>query len=217
MRTLPIAAALTLVLSACSTGGGVLRDPPPPTVRDSFEPFDVVIEGGRVVDGTGNAWFHGDVGIRGDRIEAVVPAGLLARYPAESRINARGKVVAPGFIDIQSHSRPSFLPGGDGRVVSKVTMGVTTEIMGEGTTNAPSTPSMMAAAGREAGRTQFATFGDWMAAMEAQGAAVNFGSFIGASTVRVVGMERRMGEAGPAEIDAMRAAVRQSMEDGAFG
>lgn len=219
MRTSSIAAALTLVLSACSAGGPVLRDPPPPTAGISPEltAFDVVIQGGRVVDGTGNAWFHGDVGIRGDRIEAVVPAGLLARHPAETRIDARGMVVAPGFIDIQSHSRTSFLPGGDGRVVSKVTMGVTTEIMGEGTTNAPSTPSMLAAAGREVGRTQFATFGDWMAAMEAQGAGVNFGSFIGASTVRVVGMERRMGEAGPAEIDAMKAAVRQSMEDGAFG
>jgi dihydroorotase/N-acyl-D-amino-acid deacylase len=219
MRPTPLLTCV-LVLGGCSAGGPALREPPPPTVVPAAgrpEPFDVIIQGGRVVDGTGNAWFHGDVGIRGARIEAVVPAGMLASHEAETRIDAEGMVVAPGFIDIQSHSRTSFLPGGDGRVVSKVTMGVTTEIMGEGTTNAPSTPTMLRAAGREAGRSQFASFGEWMAAMERQGAGVNFGAFIGASTVRVVGMGRRMGAAGADEIEAMRIAVRESMEDGAFG
>ena len=219
MRPTPLLTCV-LVLGGCSAGGPALREPPPPTVGPAAErpePFDVIIQGGRVVDGTGNAWFHGDVGIRGERIEVVVPAGMLASREAEIRIDAEGMVVAPGFIDIQSHSRTSFLPGGDGRVVSKVTMGVTTEIMGEGTTNAPSTPTMLGAAGREAGRSRFARFGEWMAAMERQGAGVNFGSFIGASTVRVVGMDRRMGAAGADEIEAMRVAVRQSMEDGAFG
>lgn len=220
MRPTPLVTACVLLLGGCSAGGPALREPPPPTIGPAAErpePFDVVIQGGRVVDGAGNAWFYGDIGIRGERIEAVVPAGMLAPHEADTRIDAEGMVVAPGFIDIQGHSRGSFLPGGDGRVVSKVTMGVTTEIMGEGTTNAPSSPTMLSAAGREAGRSQFATFGEWMAAMERQGAGVNFGSFIGASTVRVVGMDRRMGAAGADEIEAMRMAVRQSMEDGAFG
>lgn len=220
MRLTSLFTACVLLLGGCSTGGVALREPPSPTVGPAAErpePFDVIIQGGRVVDGTGNAWFYGDVGIRGERIAAVVPAGMLASHEADTRLDAQGMIVAPGFIDIQSHSRGSFLPGGDGRVVSKVTMGVTTEIMGEGTTNAPSTPAMLSAAGREAGRTQFATFGEWLAAMEHQGAGVNFGSFIGASTVRVVGMDRGMGAAGADEIEAMRIAVRRSMEDGAFG
>jgi len=188
--------------------------PSPPLVPGAY---DVVIEGGRIVDGTGNAWFPGDVGIRGDRIVAVTLPGRLSEARALRRIDATGKVVSPGFIDIQGHSRFNFLPGGDGRVVSKVTMGVTSEIMGESTTNAPSSPAMLAAAGEGAGVTQFETFGEWMAAMERHGASVNFGSFIGASTLRVLGMGQRMGIAGSPERRLMQRAVRRSMEEGAFG
>jgi dihydroorotase/N-acyl-D-amino-acid deacylase len=177
----------------------------------------VVIEGGRIVDGTGNPWYPGDVGIRGDRIVAVTLPGRLSTAPTALRIDAGGKVVSPGFIDIQSHSRFNFLPGGDGRVVSKVTMGVTTEIMGESTTNAPSSPAMLEAAGAAAGVTQFETFGEWMEAMERHGASVNFGSFVGASTLRVLGMGQRMGTAGSPERREMQRAVRQSMQEGAFG
>lgn len=212
MRVASVAVLLTLAAAGCSSGPA-LR--PPPSAAPP--PFDVVIEGGRIVDGTGNAWFYADVGIRDDRIEAIVPPGMLAAHTAETRLDADGMVVAPGFIDIQSHSRSSFLGGGDGRVVSKVTMGVTTEIMGEGTTNGPASPEMLEAAGDAVGRTQFERFGEWMAAMEDHGASVNFGSFVGASTLRRLGMGAAMGDAGGGEIKAMQAAVRQSMEDGAFG
>jgi dihydroorotase/N-acyl-D-amino-acid deacylase len=98
---------------------------------DAQEPFDVVILNGRIVDGTGNAWFYGDVALRGDRIARIAAAGQLRDAPAATQIDARGLVVAPGFIDIQSHSRGAFLTG-DGRVVSKITQGITTEILGEG-------------------------------------------------------------------------------------
>jgi len=181
------------------------------------EAYDVVIEGGQIVDGTGNAWYPGDVGIRGDRIVTIAAPGALADRQAVNRIDASGMVVSPGFIDIQSHSRFSFLGGGDGRVVSKVTMGVTTEIMGESTTNAPSSPQMMTNSGPAAGVSQFETFGEWIEAMEDHKASVNFGSFVGGSTIRVVGMGMAMGEAGDRERRAMQQAVRQSMEDGAFG
>lgn len=206
-------ASLAVLAGACTATPGADNAPTPPGTG----PFDVVITGGRIVDGTGNAWFPGDVGIRGDRIAAITPPGMLAGARAARRLDATGKVVAPGFIDIQSHSRSNFLAGGDGRVVSKVTMGVTTEIMGEATTNAPSSPAMLEAAGRAAGVTAFATFGEWMAAMEAHGGSVNFGSFVGATTIRVLGMGEAMGEAGSAERRLMQRAVRQSMEDGAFG
>ncbi|MDH3424259.1 MAG: D-aminoacylase [Gemmatimonadota bacterium] len=211
------ASVLLAALAGYACGGGpVVPAVAPPTSAPPGS-YDVVIEGGRIVDGTGNAWYPGDVGIRGDRIVAITLPGRLMDAPAELRIDATGKVVSPGFIDIQSHSRSSFLGGGDGRVVSKVTMGVTTEIMGESTTNAPSSPAMLQAAGDAAGVTQFATFGMWMEAMERHGASVNFGSFIGASTLRVLGMGERMGPAGSPERREMQRAVRQSMEEGAFG
>ncbi|MEQ1857740.1 MAG: D-aminoacylase [Longimicrobiales bacterium] len=177
----------------------------------------MIIEGGHIVDGSGNPWYAGDVGIRGDRIEAITAPGLLAEAQATRRVDATGRVVAPGFIDIQSQSRFNFLGGGDGRVVSKVMMGVTTEIMGESTTNAPASPGALAAVGRGAGVTLFGTFGEWISAMERHGASVNFGSFVGATTIRELGMGQAMGEAGRSERDAMRAAVDRSMREGAFG
>lgn len=207
--------ASALVVAACAAGPS---EPPSPTPAPTPEgAYDIVIEGGRIVDGTGNAWYPGDVAIRDDRIAAIVHPGGLSEVPALRRIDAEGMVVAPGFIDIQSHSRFAFLGDGDGRVVSKVTMGVTTEIMGESTTNAPSSPEMLENAGEQVGVTQFETFDDWITAMEEHGASVNFGSFVGASSIRVLGMGMAMGAAGSAERRAMQEAVRASMRDGAFG
>ena len=191
--------------------------PLPPSAATTPGAYDVVIENGRIVDGSGNPWYAGDLGIRGDRIAAISLPGGLRDAQATRRIDATGKVVAPGFIDIQSHSRSNFLAGGDGRSVSKVMMGVTTEIMGESTTNAPASPDMLRVAGRAAGVTEFATFGEWIAAMERHGASVNFGSFVGASTIRAMGMGQAMGEAGSPERRLMQIAVRESMQQGAFG
>jgi len=199
-------------LSACAAPGGPPRaSTAAPT---GAEALDLVIEGGRVVDGTGNAWYPADVGILGDRIVAVTPPGMLAGRGARRRVDASGMVVAPGFIDIQSHSRPNFVGDGDGRVVSKITMGVTTEIMGEASTNAP-VPADQARPGIAFSGPR--AFADWIRAMEEHGAAVNFGSFVGATTIRVLGKGEAMGEAGPDELAVMRDAVKNAMEDGAFG
>src|SRR5688572_26453749 len=108
----------------------------PRTTPTPANGYDVVIANGRIVDGTGNAWFYGDVGIVGDRIARVAPVGALARVPTQRYVEARGLVVSPGFIDIQSHSWDALL-WRDGRVIGKVTQGVTTEILGEATTPAP--------------------------------------------------------------------------------
>jgi dihydroorotase/N-acyl-D-amino-acid deacylase len=207
---------ILLALSACSSGSsaGPAAQPGP---ADGLGSYDVVISGGHVVDGTGNAWYPGDVGIRGDRIAPITRPGGLSGAAATRRIDASGKIVSPGFIDIQSHSRSAFVDDGDGRVVSKVTMGVTTEIMGEASSNGPSSPDMLAEAGDAVGVTQFETFGQWIDAMDEHGASVNFGSFVGASTIRVLGMGMAMGAAGPQELQRMQDAVRSSMEDGAFG
>ena len=186
--------------------------------------MDIVIENGLVVDGTGAAAFVGDVGIRGNRIAAVTTAGGLADVEAGERIDATGKVVAPGFIDIQSHSRGQLLTG-DGRLLGKITQGITTEIMGEGWTNAPANVNTDRGAGLvdpEAGgeRLDFSGprgFDRWLRAMEENGASPNFGSFLGATTVRVYAKGEVAGPASEAELDTMRAVVRRAMEDGAFG
>ncbi|NNE71869.1 MAG: D-aminoacylase, partial [Rhodothermales bacterium] len=187
-------------------------------------PYDVIIENGRVVDGTGNAWFYGDVAVRGDRIAAIVPRGGLRNAEASQRIDADGLVVAPGFIDIQSHSRSALLYR-DGRVISKVTQGVTTEILGENVTNAPTNENTLAARGAISDEAreralQFAGprgFGRWLSAMEAHGMSVNAGSFLGAATVRVYAKGEAEGPASAAELDTMRTVMENAMKDGAFG
>jgi N-acyl-D-amino-acid deacylase len=207
-----------VTLAACARGPVTHSAPDPGS-------YDVVITGGRVIDGTGSAWFHGDVGIRGDRIARIAPAGMLATAPSKERIDARGLVVAPGFIDIQSHSRDDFLTG-DGRVVSKVTQGITTEILGEGWTNAPANEHTLAGSGditdpaAQALSRSFMGprgFDAWLRALERHGVSPNVGSFVGATTVRVYAKAQAMGAATPAELDTMRAVMRDAMLDGAFG
>ena len=166
--------------------------------------YDVVIENGRIVDGSGNAWFLGDIGIRGERIAAVVPRGGLSRSPAAQRVDARGLVVAPGFIDIQGQSGGAFLRG-DGRDVGKLTQGVTTEILGEGTTPAPANAKTLEGAPlRDSAAIRAASlfqsphgFDAWLTAMQQHGISPNVGSFVGAGTIRQYGMGTAMGAATP--------------------
>lgn len=206
-RFLPVT---LLVLAACAPNA------PAGTPAPGSAPFDLIIGGGRIVDGTGAGWYYGDVAIRGDRLARVAPRGAL--HPAQARhyIDARGMVVAPGFIDIQGQSGYQFTLG-DGRGVSKVTQGITTEIMGEGGTPAP-TNSKHKGFGTPATRYEGQHgFGAWLAAMQAHGTSENFGSFLGAATVRVYAKGQAQGAATPAELDTMRAVVRNAMADGAFG
>ena len=214
------AAALTvlaLAVTACR----------PATAPSPSPAYDVVISGGRIIDGTGNAWFLGDVGIRGDRIVRITGPGMLASAPAAQRVQlSKEMVVAPGFIDIQGHSL-SMLLFGDTRVPGKISQGVTTEILGEGSTPAPLRPAVAeslatnpqnaanAAVWRSFGEPR--GFDNYLRAMEARGPSINVGSFMGAGTIREYGMDDRMGAATGATLDSMRAAVARGMQDGAMG
>jgi dihydroorotase/N-acyl-D-amino-acid deacylase len=215
-----LALALIAASAACATASSTGRG----AGSTTGAPYDVVIENGKIVDGSGNAWFYGDVGIRGDRIATISRRGELGKVAAQRRIDANGLVVAPGFIDIQGQSGGQFL-NGDGRDVGKLTQGVTTEILGEAYTAAP--VSDISIADIPADRTaQIASakrflgphgFDSWLRAMQAHGISANVGSFVGASTLREYAMGMHMGVAAGPALDSMRTAMRNAMEDGAFG
>jgi N-acyl-D-amino-acid deacylase len=184
-------------------------------------PYDAILTGGRIVDGTGNNWFYGDLAIRDGKIARIAPVGVLRNAAARERIDVAGLIVAPGFIDIQGQSRAQFLSQ-DGRVISKVTQGVTSEILGEGFTNAPSNEKTSTAM-RGVGRTGDDAFGGphgfdaWLRAMKQHGTSTNFGSFVGATTIRQYVKGMAQGAPTDSEVESMQTLVRQAMEDGAFG
>jgi N-acyl-D-amino-acid deacylase len=185
--------------------------------------YDLLITGAKVVDGTGNPWFYGDVAVKDDRIAAVEPAGRIDRSMAREVIDATGLVTAPGFIDIQSHSLvPLFA---DGRSLSKVTQGVTTEILGEGWTPAPYggriSEVLAGYADADADMVEristWTRFRDWIEWQVGRGVSVNVGSFLGGGTLREYVKGWELGEQTPDEMEQMRQVVRDAMEDGAFG
>lgn len=189
--------------------------------------FDTVIENGRVVDGSGNAWFYGDVAIKDDTIVAIGQRGAFLADHAARRIDATDLVVAPGFIDALSSSDRTFLLG-DGKSLSKLTQGITTEILGEGWNDAPISDLTLASAeqlGIEGDGVKDALrhfngpegFGRWLMAMEHHGISPNVGSFLGAMTIRAYAMGMAMRSPTPEELAAMREVVHQAMLDGALG
>lgn len=187
--------------------------------------FDTLLTGGRVVDGSGNPWFRADVAIDGDSIAAIAPPGSIAPAAAAAVIDVAGAVICPGFIDIQSHSIYPLMV--DGRCVSKITQGITTEIMGEAWTPAPVT-------GRHDGGLSTHVYGDriapwvdaargwsrfahWLEAFEAAGVSPNVGSYLGAGTLRKVAMGMDEAAATESDMRLMRRTMAEAMEDGAFG
>src|SRR5437762_303487 len=176
-------------------------------------PYDLLIRNGTIVDGSGNPWFRGDVAVRGERIVAVgrVPPGTAKR-----EIDAKGLVVAPGFIDIHSHS--DFLLLEDGHAQSKIRQGVTTEVLGEGSSAGPALGKLDARRASVRGQTvQWTTLGGYFDTLERAGVSVNVASYVGLGTVWQCVMGNSFERPTAAQLDEMKAIVDQAMKEGAVG
>ncbi len=182
----------------------------------STKPFDVLIVNGRIVDGTGSPWYAADLGIRDGRIAAI---GRLARAPAKTTIDARGKIVAPGFIDMLGQSELTLLV--DPHVPSKIFQGITTEITGEGGSAAPLNDAII-----KADRVSYEhlritpdwrTLADYFARLEKQRLGINMATYVGATQVRRMVLGDADTQPTAAELDRMKALVREAMEQGAVG
>jgi N-acyl-D-amino-acid deacylase len=177
---------------------------------------DFIISGAHIVDGTGAPWVAGDIAISGDRIVAM---GDLSKASARKRLDAKGLVVSPGFIDVQGQSEFNVLV--DNRAASKITQGVTTEITGEGSSIAPVNERLKKEneeVAKKYGVTEdWSTLADYFRHFERTKSAINLGSFVGAGGIRnyVMGTVNR--PATPAELEQMRQLVAQAMQDGAMG
>ena len=179
-------------------------------------PFDLVIVKGHIIDGTGSPWYSGDIGIRDGRIAAI---GNLSESGRKRTIDAGGKVVAPGFIDMLGQSEMTILV--DPRLPSKIFQGITTEVTGEGGSIAPLNDAIIEAdrPGYEHYKItpDWRTFRQYFAHLEKQGMGINLASYVGATQVRrmVLGDENKQPTA--EQLKQMKALVRDAMKDGAVG
>src|SRR5690348_4798216 len=179
--------------------------------RASTPSYDIVIRNGHVIDGTGSPWYAADIAIKDGRIAAI---GRLGDVDAKRVIDAHGMVVTPGFIDMLDQSGHTLLV--DGHAPSKIFQGVTTLITGEGESAAPLNDKILAEEGSHA-KPAWRTLGEYLAHLQKQGIAVNFGTYMGAATARemVIGYGDR--EPTADELKRMQAIVAVAMRDGAFG
>lgn len=183
----------------------------------SGEPdYDLIVRGGTIYDGSGNPGFTGDVAIDGDRITYVGPE---APGDVRREIDARGRAVAPGFINMLSWSNESLLI--DGRGQGELRQGVTLEVMGEGESMGPLTPAMkdelIAQQGDLKYEIEWTTLGEYLETLERKGISLNVASHIGAATARTNLLASADVDPTPEQLEAMQEVVRRAMEEGALG
>ena len=211
---LAVGACVVLLSSAVSSAA----EPAPakPATARQAAPYDVILRGGTIYDGTGRPPVVGDVALAGDRVAAV---GNLAAVKAKREIDVRGLAVAPGFINMLSWATVSLLH--DGRSQSDIRQGVTLEVFGEGWSMGPLNARMRKDMADGQGDIRYdipwTTLAEYMEYLVGRGISCNVASFVGATTIRihVLGYEDRRPT--PAELDQMRQLVRQAMEGGALG
>jgi len=207
-RSRAVLACLTAVLAGgCASPGGCGG-------RFGRAPvYDLLVRGGSVVDGTGSPWFRGDVLVCGDRIAAV---GEFPDARARDTLDATGMVVAPGFIDMLGQSEYTLLR--DGRAVSKVTQGITSEITGEVTSVVPVNENTLRGlnpADRE--RTRWTDLDGYFRELERSGTAINVGTFVAVGSLREYVMGGAARAPTPAELTRMKGLVSDAMKQGAMG
>ncbi len=190
-------------------GALMLGAAPPPA-------YDLVIRDAQIFDGSGGAPFRGEVAVRGPRI---VYVGAHAPGAGVREIDAHGKALAPGFINMLSWANESLIA--DGRGLSDLKQGVTLEVMGEGDSMGPLTEAMRARETARQGDIRYpiawTSLDQYLTGMAARGVSLNLASFVGAATVRIHELGEDDVDPTPAQLTAMRGLVRQAMEDGAMG
>jgi len=178
--------------------------------------FDLVITNGHIIDGTGSPWYSGDLGIRDGKIAAI---GNLSAAPRQRTIDAAGKVVAPGFIDMLGQSEMTILV--DPRLPSKIFQGITTEITGEGNSIAPLNDAMISS--DRSSYDHLKINPDWralrqyFARLETQGMGINLATYVGATQVRRMVLGDDDKQPTPEQLEQMKSLVRDAMKDGAVG
>lgn len=184
--------------------------------QEQTRSFDIVITNGRIIDGTGSPWYSGDVGIRNGKIASI---GDLSAAPRARTIDARGKVVAPGFIDMLGQSEYTILV--DPRLPSKIYQGITTEITGEGESIAPLSDAILHADQEQYDHyhihADWRTFREYFSRLEKQRIGINIASYVGATRVRRMVIGDNDAQPTPAQLEQMKELVRQAMRDGAVG
>ena len=203
-------AALLIVLGALAARHAAQETAP------SSPQYDLLIVHGHILDGSGSPWFEGSVAVKDGRIADI---GRLEHATAKQVIDATGLVVAPGFIDLHSHSDFSLLVDGKGE--SKIRQGVTTEILGESDSAGPVLGPAAAGFDKDLEplgiKRDWTTLGEYFSRLERQGVSVNIASYVGSGQVwdDVLGNVNRRPTA--AEMDQMKQLVDQAMRDGAIG
>src|SRR5690606_12254718 len=178
--------------------------------------FDILVKNGRILDGSGDASYIGDIGINADTIAAL---GNLESATADELVDASNMAVAPGFINMLSWATVSLIE--DGRSMGDIKQGVTLEVFGEGTSMGPWSPGMKREEKQDQGAITYdidwTTLNQYLESLTRRGISPNVASFVGATTLRVhtVGYEDRAPT--PQELDSMKLLVKQAMEQGALG
>ena len=180
------------------------------------QPYDIVITNGHIIDGTGSPWYSGDLAIRDGKIAAI---GNLHDAPRSRTIDARGQVVAPGFIDMLGQSEYTILV--DPRLPSKIYQGITTEITGEGESIAPLNDAILKADQEQYDHyrihVDWRTFREYFSRLEKQHIGINIASYVGATRVRRMVLGDNDVQPTLGQLEQMRGIVRQAMRDGAVG
>jgi N-acyl-D-amino-acid deacylase len=187
------------------------------STRAAEPQYDLIIRHGKIVDGTGNPWFYGDIAVKGDKIVSVGTVGGQAKR----EIDAKGLIVAPGFIDNHSHSDGPLLTGGNAQ--SKIRQGVTTDIIGEGGSMGPFKGKLSArnvTFGKDQDqKAQIVSLGDYFTTVERGGISINVASYVGLENVwsSVMGEGQEFARPSAADIQAMKELLADAMKDGAYG